>query len=164
MESLLPFSLALLRGVINMNEQQQIKDLAKEFCEGSGCHHKCLDTTDCIVEDKAQLFILGNHLPSTLTNDEKVSEKGKQSIKEEIVDILLNFTKDKHIHISSVVLELYAEELIKHGLTIVPTRCQHCTHRNEDGFCYVDVEGVSYKKTHEDGYCDRGERRENGTK
>ena len=34
-----------------------IEKLAKELCEKSGCHHKCHDTTDCVVEDEAQLLI-----------------------------------------------------------------------------------------------------------
>lgn len=54
----------------------QIKELAKELCDKSGCHHKCNDTKDCVVEDEAEA-IIGNNLPSTLTNEEKVSEKGK---------------------------------------------------------------------------------------
>jgi hypothetical protein len=35
--------------------------------------------------------------------------------------------------------------------------CQECRYRSEDGFCHIDIEGVGYKKTHEDGFCDRGE-------
>ena len=34
-----------------------IEKLAKELCDKSGCHHKCHDTTDCVVEDEAQLLI-----------------------------------------------------------------------------------------------------------
>lgn len=51
-----------------------IERLAKELCEKSGCHHKCHDTKDCVVEDEAKA-IIGNNLPSALTNEEKVSEK-----------------------------------------------------------------------------------------
>ena len=54
-----------------------IERLAIDLCEKSGCHHKCNDTKDCIVEDEAQLLILEKHLLSTLTNEEKVSEKGR---------------------------------------------------------------------------------------
>ena len=36
-------------------------------------------------------------------------------------------------------------------------KCRYCKHRTEDGFCYQDIEGVSYKKTHDNGYCDKGE-------
>ena len=34
-----------------------INDKAKELCNESGCHHKCHDTTDCVVEDDAELLI-----------------------------------------------------------------------------------------------------------
>ena len=48
-----------------------IEKIAKELCDRSRCHHKCHDTTNCIVEDEAR-----EYLTSTLTNEEKVSEKG----------------------------------------------------------------------------------------
>lgn len=38
-------------------------------------------------------------------------------------------------------------------------RCKDCKHRSEEGFCHIDIEGVGYKKTHEDGFCDKGERK-----
>lgn len=50
-----------------------IERLAKELCDKSGCHHKCNDTKDCVVEDEAR-----EYLPSTLTNEVKVSTKDKQ--------------------------------------------------------------------------------------
>ena len=53
------------------------EELAKVLCDNSSCHHKCHDTTDCVVEDEAQLRILEDYLPSMLTNEEKVSVKGK---------------------------------------------------------------------------------------
>ena len=31
-----------------------IKELAKDLCKKSPCHHKCRDTKDCIVEDDAK--------------------------------------------------------------------------------------------------------------
>lgn len=37
-----------------------IERLAKELCEKSGCHHKCHDTKDCVVEDEAELLINEN--------------------------------------------------------------------------------------------------------
>ena len=37
-----------------------IKELAKEICERSVCHHKCQDTTDCVVEEEALLLINQN--------------------------------------------------------------------------------------------------------
>lgn len=77
-------------------------------------------------------------------------------MKDQIKNILLAFTRKHRIAPSSVVLELFAEELIRHGV-VIPVRCANCKHRTAEGFCYKDVEGVSYKKTHEKGYCDKGE-------
>ena len=77
-------------------------------------------------------------------------------MQEKIVKILLDFVKKKHIPISKVVLELFADELIKHGF-IVPVYCMDCSHRTEDGFCHQNVEGAGYKKTHSNGYCEWGE-------
>ena len=39
-----------------------------------------------------------------------------------------------------------------------PVTCKECTYRTEEGYCYVDVEG-GYKKTRDNGYCDKGARR-----
>ena len=38
----------------------ELKDIAKELCEASGCHHKCNDTKDCVVEEEALLLINEN--------------------------------------------------------------------------------------------------------
>lgn len=78
-------------------------------------------------------------------------------MQKKIVNILLDFVKEKHIHVSKVVLELFADELIKHGFTL-PVNCHECKHCTEDGVCFQDIEGVSYKKTHIFGYCDKGEK------
>lgn len=40
--------------------EKRIKKTARELCEESGCHHKCQDTTDCVVEDEALLLINEN--------------------------------------------------------------------------------------------------------
>lgn len=39
---------------------KSVKELAKELCEKSPCHHKCHDVTDCVVEDEALLLINQN--------------------------------------------------------------------------------------------------------
>lgn len=78
-------------------------------------------------------------------------------MKEKIVEILLAYVKEKQIHVSKIILELFAEELIKHG-AIIPINCHECSHRNDDGFCYQDIALPGYKKTHIFGYCDKGER------
>ena len=79
-------------------------------------------------------------------------------MKDVIVNILFNFAKKRRIAASKVILELFADELIKHGVVIV-TKCDDCKHFTDDVFCYKDVEGVSYKKTHKEGYCDNGEKK-----
>lgn len=79
-----------------MRYTYKLKELAKELCEKSGCHHKCHDTSDCVVEDEALLLINENksnnfdvksnnelvpnrnELPSTLTNEDKVSVKDRE--------------------------------------------------------------------------------------
>lgn len=65
-----------------------IERLAKELCEKSACHHKCHDTSDCVVEDEALLLInenksnnfdvKSNNLPFVLTNEDKVSVKDRE--------------------------------------------------------------------------------------
>jgi hypothetical protein len=78
-------------------------------------------------------------------------------VRDRIVNILFDFAKKHRIAASKVIIELFADELIKHGVVLV-TKCGDCKHLTEDGFCYKDVEGVSYKKTHKEGYCDKGEK------
>jgi hypothetical protein len=43
-----------------MRYTYKLKELAKELCDKSGCHHKCNDTSDCVVEDEALLLISEN--------------------------------------------------------------------------------------------------------
>lgn len=80
-------------------------------------------------------------------------------MREKIVNILLAYVREKHIHVSKIILELFADELIKHG-AIIPINCHECSHRNDDGHCFKDVALPGYKKTHTFGYCDKGERNE----
>lgn len=117
----------------------QIKKLAKTICATSNCHHKCQDTDSCIVEDEAV------QLSHSMTDKEKITQ------------VLLDCSKKRHIAYNIVTLEILAEDLIEHGLVFIPTRCQSCTYRTDEGFCYVDIGGVGYKKTHDNGYCDKGE-------
>ena len=79
-------------------------------------------------------------------------------MKEKIVNILTALVKERQIHGNGrVVLELFADELIKNHITI-PVYCHECKHRTEDGFCYKDIALPGYKKTHMFGYCDKGEK------
>lgn len=43
-----------------MMPYSKIKEIAKELCNKSPCHHKCCDTNECVVEDDAQLLINEN--------------------------------------------------------------------------------------------------------
>ena len=88
-----------------------IKELAKKLCDESGCHHKCKEIDECVVMEEAELLInqdksnnfdvksnnfegksnnelvpKENELPFVLTNEDKVSVKGKQ-IEEMAFDI-----------------------------------------------------------------------------
>lgn len=51
----------------------QIKELAKRLCEKSPCHHKCLDTKDCVVEDEAKEVIAN----SATTTEKQIEEMAK---------------------------------------------------------------------------------------
>jgi hypothetical protein len=82
-----------------------IKDKAKELCEKSRCHHKCNDTKDCVVEDEAR-----EYLPSTLKNEEKISETEKQI--EEMAKTILDFVHTKHNQFS---MQDLAEHLYNTG-------------------------------------------------
>ena len=48
----------------------KIEKLAKELCEKSGCHHKCHDTKDCVVEDEAREVIAN----SATTTEKQIEE------------------------------------------------------------------------------------------
>jgi hypothetical protein len=50
-----------------------IEELAKELCEKSGCHHKCNDTTDCVVEDEAKEVIAN----SATTKEKQIEEMAR---------------------------------------------------------------------------------------
>ena len=49
-----------------------IKDKAKELCEKSGCHHKCNDTKDCVVEDEAK-EVIANSATTTVKQIEEMA-------------------------------------------------------------------------------------------
>lgn len=42
---------------VERDQATRVKEIAKELCEKSGCHHKCHDTKDCVVEDEAKTII-----------------------------------------------------------------------------------------------------------
>lgn len=52
---------------------KSVKELSKELCEKSGCHHKCHDTKDCVVEDEAKEVIAN----SATTKEKQIEEMAK---------------------------------------------------------------------------------------
>ena len=56
-----------------MGREKQIKELTKELCEKSSCHHKCHDTTDCVVEDEAREVIAN----FATTKEKQIEEMAK---------------------------------------------------------------------------------------
>jgi DNA-directed RNA polymerase subunit RPC12/RpoP len=86
-----------------------VEELTKALCKASGCHHLCSNTEGCVVEeearailDKYELVPKQKELPSTLTNEEKVSEKDKL--------LLINENKSNNFDVKS------NEELFKQAL------------------------------------------------
>lgn len=79
--------------------------------------------------------------------------------KKQIVSILLAYARKRLVHTSTVILELFADVLIDNGITFV-VHCDECKHRTDDGHCYQDVATPGYKRTHDKGYCDRGEKKD----
>lgn len=91
--------------------------------------------------------------------------------KQKIVDILKAYTKKHNISASVVILEEYAEELVKQGFTN-PVRCKSCKHwqyQGEDnifecgfGKCthpQWEMEEFPHQ-TNDDEYCGCGELKE----
>lgn len=58
-----------------MMPYSKVKKIAKELCDKSGCHHKCKEIDECVVMEDAEEML--ENLPSVLTNEDKVSVKGK---------------------------------------------------------------------------------------
>lgn len=61
-----------------------IEKLAKDLCDKSGCHHKCNDTKDCVVEDEAkelfkQALVEGvnNRIDKTIEKEKQIEEMVK---------------------------------------------------------------------------------------
>ena len=86
-----------------------------------------------------------------------------------ITEILKAYTKKNNIYASSVILEEYAEELVRQG-AIVPVRCKDCKHAYINSFSAQS--GIVLCKfltnrangdqviTQQDDYCSYGELKE----
>ena len=61
----------LEKAIVPTNEGKgSVKELAKDLCNKSGCHHKCHDTDGCTVEDEAREVIAN----SATTTAEQIEE------------------------------------------------------------------------------------------
>lgn len=93
-----------------------IEKLAKELCEKSGCHHKCHDTKDCVVEEEAEeLFKQALVEGVNRCIDKTIEEAKKIEQIEEMARTLKDYTKKNNIMASVVILESYAEVLYNAG-------------------------------------------------
>lgn len=89
--------------------------------------------------------------------------------KQKITEILKAYTKKHNISASSVILEEYAEELIKQG-AVMPIRCKDCKHAYINSFSAQS--GIAICKfwsnrsetntlaVQQDDYCSCGELKE----
>lgn len=57
---------------------KQVKEIAEKLCDESGCHHKCHDTDDCIVEDEANKLFKQALVEGVNNNIDKTIEQEKQ--------------------------------------------------------------------------------------
>ena len=77
-----------------------VEELTKALCKASGCHHLCSNTEGCVVEEEARAILdkyeivpKRKELPSTLTNEGKVSTKDKL--------LLINENKSNNFEVKS---------------------------------------------------------------
>lgn len=78
--------------------------------------------------------------------------------KERITEILKAYTKKHNIMASSVILEEYADELVKQGV-VMPIRCKDCKHlmfSDMYGECSQAHMGI----VRPDDFCSYGERKD----
>lgn len=89
--------------------------------------------------------------------------------KERITEILKAYTKKHNIMASSVILEEYAEELVKQGV-VMPIRCKDCEHCciSIDPKTNISIQKCGYvgfnpmqsSQVSDDFYCGFGELKE----
>lgn len=93
-------------------KQKTIKELAKEICERSVCHHKCQDTKDCIVEEEAELLI--NQTKSNNFEVKSNNELFKQALVE---GVNRHFDRDLQIaEMTETINELYGADAMYYGV------------------------------------------------
>lgn len=103
-----------------MNEDNKIKEIAKDLCEKSGCHHKCNDTKDCVVEDEALLLI--NQNKSNNFDVKSNEELFKQALVEG-----LNRRFDREIEEAKKIEQIEQIEGMSRDICPLNVPCEECT-------------------------------------
>lgn len=96
-----------------------IEKLAKELCEKSGCHHKCHDTKDCVVEDEALLLINENKSNNSDFKSNNFEVKSNEELfKQALVEGLnRHFDRDLQIaEMTETINELYGADAMYYGV------------------------------------------------
>ncbi len=111
-----------------------IEKLAKELCEKSGCHHKCHDTKDCVVEDEALLLINENKSNNfDVKSNNEIEEMAKIVLQEPHIGGLYGFDE-------RIASRLYNAGYRKQGWISVEDRLPE---RNGRYLTHCDIEGQS---------------------
>ena len=84
-----------------------VKELAKKLCDESGCHHKCKEIDECVVMEEAEEVIANyatttgksNNLTFVLTNEDKVSVKGKYIDADALIKVLKADYNDEGLNV-----------------------------------------------------------------
>ena len=111
-----------------MNEDNKIKEIAKDLCDKSGCHHKCHDTDKCVVEDEALLLI--NQNKSNNFDVKSNEELFKQALVEG-----LNRRFDREIEEAKKIEQI--EEIAKYLCKSYSPYCSMCPD------CYAEEEATA---------------------
>ena len=88
-----------------------IERLARELCEKSGCHHKCHDTKDCVVEDEALLLINENKSNNSDFKSNNFEVKSNEELFKQALVEGLNRHFDKTIEEAKKIEQI--EEMIE---------------------------------------------------
>ena len=78
-----------------------IEKLAKELCEKSGCHHKCHDTKDCVVEDEAMRGSANSYKMHYENAKSEVAREIFEEI-EENLNNLIGYYKEKRKYVTEI--------------------------------------------------------------
>lgn len=101
-----------------------IERLAIDLCEKSGCHHKCHDTKDCVVEDEALLLINENKSNNSDFKSNNFDVKSNGELFKQALVEGLNRRFDREIEEAKKIeqIEEMARDICKLGIS-----CEECT-------------------------------------